>query len=68
MQHSAQIRVAGSSSSTVYDATRCDCRCLVARSAMAASIPYACSCDGPPSAERHDAAIAAILDRQGKSR
>jgi hypothetical protein len=26
---------------------------------MAASIPYASSCDGPPNAERHNAAIVA---------
>ena len=41
------------------DATRRGCRCLVALSAIAASIPYASSCDGAPRAPRHDLAIAA---------
>ena len=44
---------------TSHDATRQARACLVALSAMSASIPYASSCDGPPSAERHDAAIVA---------
>ena len=42
-----------------HDATRRTVRCLVALSAMTDSIPSASSCDGPPSAERHDAAIVA---------
>ena len=31
---------------------------------MAASIPYASSCDGPPSADRQGAAIASSIGRQ----
>jgi hypothetical protein len=45
---------------SLTNATGRRCGCLVAPFAMAASIPYASSCDGPPSATRHDAAITAF--------